>query len=469
MRILCGTIFVAVAAVAVIANAETIFEARGLVTDKTPGFRFGNVTFTDNDRVCAKFDTVEMSETAKGRLTTKKLRLPHKEQGKGAYFKFSFDCKYAFTPGTPGGKPQRCNQGVFFYDKKGKVLPDCYDTLYPVDEVGEKSSSSRKEDSSLQLQLETPTGLGEKAMARHYERVLYAWDEVDTFEVFFQKPWAMNEKNGDSCSLEVSNVKIETATWEDAVEYADRIYAEVAAKAPLEFAPEGDWTALLPRTMDALKTGKPWRVVMLGDSIIQDTFHSQFHALVKREFPKSDVEWVLSMRGGTGCWHYCLAENFYSYVVDHKPDLLIIGGISNWAEHNETNRKDVGATGSDAMLRVAKLARERLGCEVLVVNQPLHCDRRPRPAVADASATLPKMPFSTQWLGTLMPRLEYDVLRKRCEAAKIQWWDELVPCYTWLFGSGLPFEWYSRDTVHSGELGKQIIGRVMLGYFLTGR
>ena len=453
MRILCGTIFVAVAAVAVIANAETIFEARGLVTDNTPGFRFGNVTFTDNDRVCAKFDAVEMSETAKGRLTTKKLRLPHKEQGMGAYFKFSFDCKYAFTPGTPGGKPQRCNQGVFFYDKKGKVLPDCYDTLYP-DGWGTGNGE---------------LGTGKREMARHYERVLYAWDEVDTFEVFFQKPWAMNEKNGDSCSLEVSNVKIETATWEDAVEYADRIYAEVAAKAPLEFAPEGDWTALLPRTMDALKTGKPWRVVMLGDSIIQDTFHSQFHALVKREFPKSDVEWVLSMRGGTGCWHYCLAENFYSYVVDHKPDLLIIGGISNWAEHDEKSRKDVGPTGSDAMLRVAKLARERLGCEVLVVNQPLHCDRRPRPAVADASAPLPKMPFSTQWLGMLMPRLEYDALRQRCEAAKIQWWDELVPCYTWLFGSGLPFEWYSRDTVHSGELGKQIIGRVMLGYFLTGR
>ena len=63
----------------------------------------------------------------------------------------------------------------------------------------------------------------------------------------------------------------------------------------------------------------------------------------------------------------------------------------------------------------------------------------------------------------------YDVLRNRCASAKIQWWDEFVPCYTWLFGSGLPFEWYSRDTVHSGELGKQIIGRVMLGYFLTGR
>ena len=50
MRLRCGTILAAVT-VAVAANAETIFEAKGLVTDKTPGFRFGNVTFTDNDGI----------------------------------------------------------------------------------------------------------------------------------------------------------------------------------------------------------------------------------------------------------------------------------------------------------------------------------------------------------------------------------------------------------------------------------
>jgi len=46
---------------------------------------------------------------------------------------------------------------------------------------------------------------------------------------------------------------------------------------------------------------------------------------------------------------------------------------------------------------------------------------------------------------------------------------KFVPCYTWLYGSGLPNQYYSRDFVHSGEYGKQIIGRVMLGYFLTGK
>ena len=107
MRILHGTILAAVAVVAVTADAGTIFEAKGLVTDKTPGFRFGNVTFTDNDRVCAKFEQIDMTESANGRLTTKKLKLPHKTDGKGAYFKFSFDAKYEFMSGTPGGRPQR--------------------------------------------------------------------------------------------------------------------------------------------------------------------------------------------------------------------------------------------------------------------------------------------------------------------------------------------------------------------------
>ena len=419
------------------ASAETIFEAKGPVTDKTPGFRFGNITFTDNDRVCAKFEAVEMTDGAKGRLTTDKLRLPNKEQGKGAYFKFSFDAKYEYIPGTPGGRPERCNQGVFFYDAKGRVLPDSYDTMYPDPDW------------------------------RHYERVLYAWDEVEEFEVFFQKPWKMDEKAGDRCTMEISNVKIETATWEDAAAYADRVFAEISEKAPLDFKPEGDWTALIPRTMDALRTGKPWRVVMLGDSIIQDTFHSQFHSLVKRAFPESNVEWILSMRGGTGCWHYILAENFFPYVVSHKPDLLILGGISNGSPVRDLSGRALAPTGNEAMLRVAKAARDNLGCEVLIVNNPLSVDIRPWDE-ADPDKALPAMDFNIGWYEHMRGESNYARLRDACRSSQIQWWDETVPCHRWLFGSGLPHMYYSRDFVHSGELGKQIIGRIMLGYFLSG-
>jgi len=416
--------------------SESVFEATGPVTDKTPGFRFGNITFTDKDRTRAKFEKAEFNDRTCGRLTTGKLRLPHKEPGKGAYFKFSFDAQYTFTSGK-GGAPQRCNQGVFFYDKQGRVLPDCYDTMYP----------------------------GETA--HHYERVLYAWDEVDTFEVFFQKPWAMKAKDGDTCTLNVSDLKIESAMWEDAAAYCDATYAKLP---PLAFKPQGDWTKLIPRTMDALKTGKPWRVVMLGDSIMQDTFNSQFHALVKRAFPLAKAEWILSMRGGTGCWHYILAENFFPYVVDHQPDLLIIGGISNGRKHDETaNGRDVGPTGPDAMVRVGKLARERLGCEVLIVNNPLSVDFRQYDE-ANPSVPLPKQGFSVhQYEHIRNSGWDYGQLKNLCAGEKIQWWDEFEPCYKWLFGSGLPSQYYSRDAVHSGELGKQIIGHVMYEYFMSAR
>ena len=80
------------------------------------------------------------------------------------------------------------------------------------------------------------------------------------------------------------------------------------------------------------------------------------------------------------------------------------------------------------------------------------------------------MPFSARWLDALAGgRFEHDKLRDLCEREEMQWWDATTPCYTWLFGSGLPFEWYSRDAVHSGECGKQIIGRTLLGYLMSGR
>ena len=121
------------------------------------------------------------------------------------------------------------------------------------------------------------------------------------------------------------------------------------------------------------------------------------------------------------------------------------------------------------MVRVAKTARDRLGCEVLLVNMPLNRDFRPHADGDSAGGVpLPMMPFSARWLDSLVGgRFEYDRLRDLCAREEMQWWDETTPCYTWLFGSGLPYEWYSRDAVHSGEYGKQINGRVMLAYLTS--
>ena len=119
------------------------------------------------------------------------------------------------------------------------------------------------------------------------------------------------------------------ANGEEAAAWCDEVYARLPPLLTQEAAPRGaghgtdlsdSSTATLatlpPKTRAALEDGTPWRILLLGDSIVQDTFHSQFHALVKRAYPKSEVTWLVSVRGSTGCWYYCDPENFKKYVAD---------------------------------------------------------------------------------------------------------------------------------------------------------
>ena len=52
---------------------------------------------------------------------------------------------------------------------------------------------------------------------------------------------------------------------------------------------------------------------------------------------------------------------------------------------------------------------------------------------------------------------------------QVAYFDAFTPAYRWLYESGRPWSWHSRDYVHSGEFGKQVIGRVLLEYFLSGK
>ena len=289
-------------------------------------------------------------------------------------------------------------------------------------------------------------GNGEQGTGNRYERVVFAQEGVKAAEVFFQSP--------KGCT--VSDVEFELVTPEDAAKWCDSVYAKLP---PLDFAPVQ--AKLPPRTLDALKRGKPWRILMLGDSIMQDTFHSQFHALVKRAYPKSEVTWLVSVRGSTGCWYYCEPENFKKYVADYKPDCVFIGGISGWM------RPNMPLNGGPAIESVARRVNEKLGAEVAVMTPTLAIDLRVPKGTGQGIAVAPSK-FNHAALGDRA--WKYDVaaaeeLKAIC--AKNGWplWDMFTPAYDWLFKTGLPSEFYSRDYVHSGELGKQLIGRIAIGYF----
>ena len=425
MRTLCGTILAAGAAVAAIAaQGAAMLECGGLVTGKAAGWRFE----ASGAKGGQTFNPLEGWYPDKGgKLISPRVAIPKT----GAYYKLSFT----------GFAPVRSYETVAFYDAAGNMIADNYDVIYG-GEVGVQSSSSRKDE---KFHSPTPT---QNSNSQSYERVVFAQEGVAEAEVFFQSP--------KGCT--VRDVKLEPATVEEAAKWCDSVYAKLP---PLNFAPKGNPLALAPKTLGALKTGKPWRILMLGDSIMQDTFHSQFHALVKRAYPKSDVTWLVSVRGSTGCWYYCEPENFKKYVADYKPDCVFIGGISGWIH------PEMPLNGGPAIESVAKRVNSELGAEVVVMTPTLAIDWRVPKGTEQGTAVEPST-FDPAALGD--KAWKYDVqaaeeLKAIC--AKNGWplWDMFNPAYDWLFKSGLPSEFYSRDYVHSGELGKQLIARIALAYF----
>ena len=396
MRTACITILAVAAVVADAAHGAALLEADGLVTEKSAGWRFE----ASGAKGGAAFNPLEGWFPDKGgKLVSPRIDIPKA----GAYYKLSFT----------GSAPVRSYETVAFYDAAGNMIADNYDVIY-------------------------------EGEGKRYARVVFAQEGVKAAEVFFQSP--------KGCT--VSDVEFEPVTPEDAAKWCDSVYAKLP---PLDFAPVQ--AKLPPKTLDALKTGKPWRILMLGDSIMQDTFHSQFHALVKRAYPKSDVTWLVSVRGSTGCWYYCEPENFRKYVADYKPDCVFIGGNSGWIH------PEMPLNGGPAIASVARRVNAELGAEVVVMTPTLAIDLRVPKGTERGTAVAPSK-FDHAALGDrAYDAAAAEELKAIC--AKNGWplWDMFTPAYDWLFKTGLPSEFYSRDYVHSGELGKQIIGRIALGYF----
>ncbi len=429
------------AAMTVAAHGAVFFSADGLVTDKTPGWRFE----ASGAKGGETFNPLEGWYPDKGgKLVSPRISLPTAN----AYYRLSFTAS----------APVRAYEAVAFYDADDNMVADNYDVIYGC-EVGEKSS--RNEDSSLQLK--TPTQ-NSNSNSNHYSRLVFAQEGVKTAEVFFQST--------KGCT--VSDVRFEQATAEEAAAWCDEVYSRLP---PVVVEPTGDIFLSAPKTREALETGKSWRILLLGDSIIQDTFHSQFHALVKRAYPKSDVTWLVSVRGSTGCWFYRKPENFASYVAAYRPDCVIVGGISNWQKATD----EFPVTGNEAIFKVGDMIRA-MGADLIVMSPALSVDTR-LPKGAEILTPVPPCTYDAaaeaEALGLtgygpskpdagLSPE-RFAELKSGCAERGWGFVDALTPSYRWLYESGRPYQFYSRDHVHSGELGKQIIGRVMLAHFTAGK
>lgn len=216
----------------------------------------------------------------------------------------------------------------------------------------------------------------------------------------------------------------------------ERVYSEIP---PVRYIPPASRWKNLPRTKQRLAEGGTFRVVMLGDSIVNDTSRSCWNLLLEKSFPQCRVEKITSVRGSTGCWWYKEPGRVQKYVLDHKPELVIIGGISHRGDVDSI-RDVIGQIRSDSdadiLLMTGAFGRvdPRDEEQWTKISDPNHFSdyRRDLERLArEVGAAFLDMEFA--W-GDYIRRSERDL------------------------------DWFKRDPIHANDRGEQILGHILATY-----
>jgi alpha-L-fucosidase len=218
------------------------------------------------------------------------------------------------------------------------------------------------------------------------------------------------------------------------LEAVQKAYAEIA---PVRYSPPVERWEKLPKTRQLLIEGGVLRVVMLGDSIVNDTSRSGWDFVVGRRHPRCTIEKTTSVRGSTGCWWYKEAGRVQKFVLDQKPDLVIIGGISH--------RDDI-----DSVRDVVRQIRESAGPDILLMTGAFGSVDPLDGSFVDADGV-----HSTAYNQSLRAlATEVGAAFLDMETA----WGQYVR------DSGRKLDSFKRDEVHANAQGEQILGHILANY-----
>lgn len=216
--------------------------------------------------------------------------------------------------------------------------------------------------------------------------------------------------------------------------------ATIQVKMPAgEFtSPPNDWNHL-QKTHALLKDGDELRILALGDSIVNDTMRSGWLAKLQEAYPSASIQGTVYVRGGGGCQHYKEEGRVLNYIVPRRPDLVLIGGIS---------QQDI-----DSIRDVIRQLRAGLpNVEILLATGAFGtADPRDPEALARAPHS------GTGAYGTALTRLAED---ERCA-----YLDMTTPWAEYIRSSGLHPHLFYRDAVHANEYGEQILAKILLAFF----
>ena len=292
---------------------------------------------------------------------------------------------------------------VDFFDRDGNLLPDVNSRLYA------------------------------SADWRSYDVVVPSRPEAMSAQIAFVS------KKGSFAK----DVTMRRISAEEAFQWCERLYASL---------PQIGRTALEGPEGSSFRLGKRCRVVFLGDSIMNDTWCGNVGAMLRHDFPGVDFRLYLSVRGSTGCWYYHEKEHFNEYVAKYRPDVVVIGGISNWLGPEKSTVREA----EDWMVETVERCKA-IGAEVIICTPPPSYEFRTSPEAKPFDRSLCEE-------GGL-PCLRWDFHRRAAVRTGVRLWDLTTgPCEA-IARSGRPIGWFKRDAAHNDDRGKQFVARAMADCF----
>lgn len=243
----------------------------------------------------------------------------------------------------------------------------------------------------------------------------------------------------------IAGVEVRAAARGDAARWADEIYAGLP---PVPFAPAAERWTHLSRTRAAFRRGDALSVVMLGDSAINDLANAAIDVRIERHYPGLRLNVVQSVAGSVGGWYYREQNRVESAVLAHRPDLLIIGGISNCLKLSPEE-------GVEALRDVIRQVRARQDPEIVLMTGAVgKGDARNEPGwMESASAS------GTDYRSRLMALAEDE----RAGYLDLEGaWGNYLRALT------MPREFFLRDPYHANERGRQALAVVVERFFGPG-
>lgn len=223
----------------------------------------------------------------------------------------------------------------------------------------------------------------------------------------------------------------------DALARRDEMYRKMGE---IRYTPPAGRFEYIPETIRRLREGGTLNLVMLGDSIVNDTSSSGFEKLLARDWPKCKIKKTTSVRGSTGCSWYREENRVDEWALQYKPDLLMIGGIS----HKDPR------TVRDVVRQVrAKSPKTEIMLLTPVFGVPTCEWNRDWTPEIDESNT-------NSWR---------TIIRNIAREEKCAFFDMTGPLNGYIRDSGKVVGAYMRDAVHSNERGQILLGRLLERWF----